>query len=194
MRRCRRGRGGSPRRHRTTRVIAAGRKKVSGRGFSMAQVSNRSAPAVALSLSPEPVSAARAPDWCGCMKPQRVRGSFAALNREPTTVGRPAGTSSCGLIGPEVHDRVRRRGAHRTAPASPRRRTGNRLREPARRAGFRLDSAPSRRRAGARGGIRTLTPSRAVDFESTVSAIPPPGRGRRNEREQASGGPRCVVD
>jgi hypothetical protein len=32
---------------------------------------------------------------------------------------------------------------------------------------------------GARGGIRTRTPLRAMDFESTVSTIPPPGRRSR---------------
>src|SRR5664279_1886290 len=31
------------------------------------------------------------------------------------------------------------------------------------------------RRTGARGGIRTRTPFRTMDFESTASAIPPPG-------------------
>lgn len=30
---------------------------------------------------------------------------------------------------------------------------------------------------GARGGIRTHTPSRTKDFESSASAIPPPGPG-----------------
>src|SRR3954468_9065803 len=38
---------------------------------------------------------------------------------------------------------------------------------------------PARRGSGARGGTRTRTPFPAADFESAVSAIPPPGPGAR---------------
>src|SRR5690606_1959465 len=39
--------------------------------------------------------------------------------------------------------------------------------------------AGSRRYVGARGGTRTLTPSRAADFKSATSTVPSPGRAAR---------------
>src|SRR3954462_10013070 len=40
--------------------------------------------------------------------------------------------------------------------------------------------------ARARGGIRTHTPLRTMDFESIASAIPPPGRGASVPSERGS--------
>ena len=119
----------------------------------------------------EPVSHRDAP----CGRPNRSRWLARALGVDPSW-----SVTSLRRYWPEGSRRARAPELARVIAVSDRRSSRGRDRGPAPGA----DRCRLRRRGGrylatsqrARGGIRTRTPFRTVDFESTTSAIPSPGQ------------------